>query len=198
MTLEVVLCKRFSIEKLIDAGTHGQVFEGIDLYTKEEIAIKIIPELNFSFKKFNREVQIIRDLNIASNNYGFPQFVHKAKLKKHNFYVMNKLGNSLKLMKGIINKFTLENVLMISIQILSRLKILHSLGYVHRDVKPANILFGTGEMIDVLHVIDFGLTKKISKFRDEDVPLFIFERQNVSLSGTPNYASVNLHCGWEE
>ena len=87
---------------------------------------------------------------------------------------------------------------MISMQIISRLKILHSLGYVHRDIKPANILFGTNELIDVLHVIDFGLTKKVSKFKDEDVPPFIFERQNVSLSGTPNYASVNLHCGWEE
>ena len=72
---------------------------------------------------------------------------------------MIKLGNSLKFMKGITNKFTLENVLMITLQLLYRLKILHSLGYVHRDIKPANLLFGLDLKIDVLHVIDFGLTK---------------------------------------
>ena len=72
---------------------------------------------------------------------------------------MLKLGNSLKFMKGIINKFTLENVIMITLQMLARLKILHSLGYIHRDIKPANLLFGLKENIDVLYVIDLGLTK---------------------------------------
>ena len=111
---------------------------------------------------------------------------------------MIKLGDSLKFMSTIIHKFTLENTLMIALQLLSRLKILHSLEYVHRDIKPANLLFGINEYLDVLHVIDFGLTKKMSKFKDEEVPSFIFEMENVSLSGTPNFASVNLHWGWEE
>lgn len=132
------------------------------------------------------------------NNYGFTQLVYRGKWKKYNFYVMIKLGNSLKDMSKIILRYTLENVLMIAVQLLSRLKILHSLGYVHRDIKPANLLFGTNESLNVLHIIDFGLAKKMSKFNWDEVPAFLFEMQNVSLSGTPNYASVNLHWGWEE
>ena len=108
------------------------------------------------------------------------------------------MGNSLKLMRELVNKFTLSNVLSTGIQILNRLQMLHSLGYVHRDIKPANILFGPKNNLESLYVIDFGLVKKISKMKESDIPKQIFYRDYVSLSGTPNYASVNLHAGWEE
>ena len=122
----------------------------------------------------------------------------KAKANSYNFYVMDKLGNSLKYMRTIVKRFTLENVLMIAIQMLNRLELLHSLNYVHRDIKPANVLFGLDEHLDTLHVIDFGLVKRVSAFKDTQIPPHIFYKEYVSLSGTPNYASINLHCGWEE
>lgn len=181
------------IEKLIDAGTHGQVFDGYDLETCKCIAVKIVPESKLSSKKFNREIHVIRDLNEVTFNKGFTQLVYKGKCKKYNFYVMDKLGNSLKFMRNLINQYTLENVLMIALQMLDRLEVLHSLNYVHRDIKPANVLFGTDEKLDVLHVIDFGLTKRVSRFKDAKIPPQIFHRDQVNLSGTPNYASVNLH-----
>jgi hypothetical protein len=28
-------------------------------------------------------------------------------------------------------------------------------------------------------------------------PSIIFKKKYVRLSGTPNFASINLHCGWE-
>ena len=92
----------------------------------------------------------------------------------------------------------MENVLFIAVQMVTRLEIIHILGYVHRDIKPANVLFGLNSQLDVLNVIDFGLIKKISQFNDPEVPEYIFHRDNVCLSGTPNYASINLHWGWEE
>lgn len=111
---------------------------------------------------------------------------------------MEKLGNSLKWMKKIVNKFTLENILFIAIQMINRLEVIHSLNYVHRDIKPANVLFGINSNLDVLHAIDFGLIKKVSKFKEAEIPSKIFNRDCVWLSGTPNYASINLHWGWEE
>lgn len=56
--IEVILSKRFLIEKQIDAGTHGQVFEGYDLEQAKSIAVKIVPESKLSSKKFNREIQV--------------------------------------------------------------------------------------------------------------------------------------------
>lgn len=91
---------------------------------------------------------------------------------------MDKLGNSLKFMKNLIHRYTLENVLMIALQMVDRLEVLHSLNYVHRDIKPANVLFGTEDKFNFLHVIDFGLTKRVSRFRDT-IPPQIFYRDYV-------------------
>lgn len=170
----------------------------MDLETQGPIAIKLVPESKLSTKKFNREIQVIKELNMQSDNYGFTQLIYRGRWKNYNFYVMEKLGNSLKFMRKLIHKFTLDNVLAIAMQMINRLEILHSLGYVHRDIKPANVLFGVNEKLDVLHVIDFGLTKKVSRIKEGPVPSQIFYRDFVSLSGTPNYASINLHWGWEE
>lgn len=39
------------------------------------------------------------------------------------------------------------------------LKIIHSLGYIHRDIKPDNFLMDTQNHLKV-YLIDFGLAKK--------------------------------------
>jgi serine/threonine protein kinase len=122
----------------------------------------------------------------------------RAKLNKYNFYVMEKLGNSLKWMRKILIRYTLENVLFIAIQMVNRLELIHSLNYVHRDIKPANVLFGIHSKLDILNIIDFGLIKKVSKFKNSELPSQIFDRNFICLSGTPNFASINLHWGWEE
>lgn len=193
--MDIVLHKRFWINQLIDAGTHGQVFDGFDTKLKQNIAVKIVPEAKLSISKFNREITVIKKLNEVSD-IGFTQLVFKGKWKKYNYYVMSKLGSSLKALRDLTYSFSLENVLMVSLQLLRRIKTLHSINYVHRDIKQANLLFGIGDSINTLHLIDFGLTKKASRFSGE-IPKEIFEKDLVSLSGTPNYASINLHSGWD-
>lgn len=39
---------------------------------------------------------------------------------------------------------------------------MHDIGYVHRDLKPANIMIGIGKKENLIYLIDFGLTKKLS------------------------------------
>lgn len=140
----------------------------------------------------------MKKISQGHKNRGFPKFIHKGKWNNYNYYIMEMLGNSLKLVKNIISKFTLENILMLSIQLINRLEVIHDYGYVHRDIKPANLMFGNGRMYNTLYVIDFGLAKRVSGYKHSEIPDCIFEPNNVSLSGTPNYASINLHWGWEE
>lgn len=37
---------------------------------------------------------------------------------------------------------------------------LHDKNYIHRDIKPENFLMGLGKKSHMVHVIDFGLSKK--------------------------------------
>jgi len=55
-----------------------------------------------------------------------------------------------------MRKFQKPSVFKITIQIIERLKQLHSLGHVHNDLKLENVLIGHKDP-DVIYLIDFGL-----------------------------------------
>ena len=42
---------------------------------------------------------------------------------------------------------------------ISRLEAIHNRGYIHRDIKPDNIVIGPISDPDTLYLIDFGLSK---------------------------------------
>ena len=43
---------------------------------------------------------------------------------------------------------------------LQRLEFMHGKEFIHRDMKPDNFLIGRGKKENVIHVVDFGLTKR--------------------------------------
>mmetsp|Transcript_54894 Transcript_54894/g.126107 ORF Transcript_54894/g.126107 Transcript_54894/m.126107 type:complete len:243 (-) Transcript_54894:241-969(-) len=86
-------------------------------------------------------------------------------------------------------KFSLKTVCQIGEQLVHRLEFLHSKGVVHRDIKPDNFVVGVGADAGVIHVVDFGLSKLVSKSRH----LPFSEQQE--FTGTARYSSINAHVG---
>jgi serine/threonine protein kinase len=72
---------------------------------------------------------------------------------------------------------------------------LHSVNYIHRDIKPENFLIGIENKSHVLHLIDFGLSKK---YRDLKTHQHVAYKENRSLAGTVRYSSINTHFGFEQ
>ena len=76
---------------------------------------------------------------------------------------------------------------------ISRLEYLHEKGYIHRDLKPDNMLIGRSpHHHNQIFLIDYGLAKKYRTSSGQHVPF----KEGGKLVGTARYASVNSHLGY--
>ena len=86
--------------------------------------------------------------------------------------------------------FTLRTVLIIASQMLQRLEYLHSKNFVHRDMKPENILIGQGKKQSTVYLIDYGLAKR---FLCPKTGNHIPYKENKGIIGTAKYLSLSGH-----
>jgi serine/threonine protein kinase len=87
-------------------------------------------------------------------------------------------------------RFSLKTVLMLADQLLRRLEAIHEKGYIHRDIKPDNIMMGRGSWQDIVYIVDFGLCKQ------HQLPIMLQPRPYHATGifyGTSRYASINTH-----
>jgi len=77
---------------------------------------------------------------------------------------------------------------------LRHLQYIHSHNFIHRDLKPSNIVMGVNKNVNLVYIIDFGLSKQ---FRDPDTRTHIPYSQGHGFTGTARFASINSHLGLE-
>ena len=82
-------------------------------------------------------------------------------------------------------KFSLKTVQLLTDQLISRFQYIDSKGYILRDIKPDNLLMGSGKQGNQVYVTDIGLAREID---DRD-------RYGYPVVGTIRYASINAHLG---
>ncbi|KAJ6238494.1 homeodomain interacting protein kinase [Anaeramoeba flamelloides] len=185
--------QQYVVIDLLGTGTFGQVVNCRHLYTKREVAIKVVKNLPAFFNQALTEIDIL----MAVNQYG----TENKKCVKFYNYFMHKNHLCLVFECLYINLFeviqmnkykglTLNLVRSFTKQILQSLVLLYDAGIIHSDLKPENILLENDSSINI-KLIDFGsacfLHKKIYTYiqtrfyRSPEVLLGISYTQSIDM-----------------
>lgn len=88
-----------------------------------------------------------------------------------------------------INSYSLRRI---AKQIIERLKEMHGHQYVHRDLKPDNILLGNSNEPHTIYLIDFGLTSSYKKKTTKQRKVYN------GLIGTAKFCPISSHLGLDQ
>ena len=130
----------YKIEKLISRGAMGQVYLAIQEALERPVAIKVIaPTLSIDAtfrQRFLKEGKIIAQLR-----HPYIVTIHDIGECLNQYYMVMEYIEGGTLKERIQKGLSPEQAISILRQIASALGYAHRQGFIHRDVKPANILF---------------------------------------------------------
>eukprot|EP01013_Petalomonas_cantuscygni_P004876 TRINITY_DN15335_c0_g1_i1.p1 TRINITY_DN15335_c0_g1~~TRINITY_DN15335_c0_g1_i1.p1 ORF type:complete len:338 (-),score=69.41 TRINITY_DN15335_c0_g1_i1:348-1361(-) len=193
--MDLRVANRYRIGRKLGQGSFGDIYQGTDIQTGDNVAIKLEP-VKARHPQLLYESRIYKILNSGTFAVGIPCVRWYGVEGDYNVMVIDLLGPSLEdLFNFCGRRFTLKTVLMLADQTISRVEYIHSKSFLHRDIKPDNFLMGTGKRGHHVYAIDFGLAKK---YRDSKTQQHIPYREGKSLTGTARYASINTHLGIEQ
>ena len=190
-TVEIRVGGRYRLGKKIGTGAFGEIFEGTDIFDSSSVAIKL-EHNSVKYPQLLFEAKLLKSIP----GTGIPVMQWFGIAGEYNAMVMDLLGQNLEdLYNYCAKNFSLKTILMITIQMIERLKHVHDNHYIHRDIKPENFLIGKDTTAKTIYLLDFGLAKR---YRDEYTHIHIPLKENRNLTGTARYASCNAHNGLEQ
>lgn len=162
---------RYRIECEAGSGGMADVYKAHDLKTDRTVALKVIKKdycMDPKYvRRFEREAQAVLSLKNANIVRAYDYGTYDSR----SFIVMEFVkGCTLKEYLSAKKKLDVKTAVGIAEKILDALECAHNAGYIHRDVKPQNVLISTtGE----IKLTDFGIAK------DADATTKTFDGKNV-------------------
>lgn len=163
LTRGQVIADRYELVRVLGHGGMGTVYEVVDRYLDERLALKVLAGAGIAStearRRFRDEIKLarrIRHPNVcAIHEYGEVEDLQ---------YIVMELVQGQDLKQYLRNKGPLELTEAVDLarQIGAGLHAIHEAGVVHRDLKPANVMrTDTGQ----LRLMDFGIAKGFGEER---------------------------------
>jgi serine/threonine-protein kinase PpkA len=168
----------FALKKFLGSGGAADVFLAVDLRHSRLVAIKVLANTRFAntvaVRRFIKEAQTISRLHHPN----IVRMIGTGKANDQHYMVMEFLPESLKQRIRDRKPLGLQESLAIVNQVAAALFYAHGKGFIHRDVKPDNIMFrADGTPV----ILDFGIARYLEATSK-------ITRSGTSL-GTPRYMS---------
>ncbi|KJH42221.1 hypothetical protein DICVIV_11790 [Dictyocaulus viviparus] len=192
-----VVCGRWRVLSRLGAGGCGSVYKVEDLHRKGYIAaLKAEPIVEDDSGVLKLEAAVLKKL---ANRKNVIRLLQSGKRTKYSFIVITICGSDLMSLKKKAQEGLSEStILRIGIYALYAIKQLHEIGFVHRDVKPGNMMNGaSGRDKRIIFLIDYGMVRNFV-VRDLKGISMRKPRKNVLLRGTLRYCSLTVHKRLEQ
>ena len=157
-----VLNHIFEVKRLIGRGGMGEVYEGININSEERVAIKVIlphlaadPQIKAMFFKEARTLTRLSHPALVQ----YRVLAQEPELQS--FYIVTQFvdGRNLSDVLGTIEA-TEADMRGLLMRLAEGLAAAHSLGAIHRDISPDNVMLEDGRL-DRAKIIDFGIAKDL-------------------------------------
>jgi len=142
----------YEVIRKIGRGKYSEVFEGINAKTQDPVVIKILKPVKK--KKIKREIKILQNLAGGTNIIKLLDTV-KDPVSKTSSLIFEHVDNTdFKVLFLTLNDMDIRYYIF---ELLKALEYCHSMGIMHRDVKPHNVMIDHKKR--KIRLIDWGLAE---------------------------------------
>ncbi|CAD8161125.1 unnamed protein product [Paramecium octaurelia] len=154
----------YDFKEQIGKGASSRVVKAFCKFTYKFVAIKIIDKTTLkplNYASLEQEIEIllkVKDsiycsqiIEIYQSQYAFYIVMRLLSGQSLSTYLENQQGE-------IQKKLTNKQILQIMRRLLEGVNYLHSVGIIHRDIKPDNLMLAEYDNFDTITLIDFGLS----------------------------------------
>ncbi len=166
------------LRKLGEGGM-GAVYLAEQAVDGRKVALKILPKKFAGDPEFLKRFRREADAAAALDHVNIARGLAAGEEKGYHYYLMEFCeGESLGKRLKRVGALPLREASDAALQVARGLAYAHALGFIHRDIKPDNLVLGSSGLVKIL---DLGLTKNI-----ED-PQSTFRTATGAALGTPHY-----------
>ncbi|XP_033620866.1 tau-tubulin kinase 2 isoform X2 [Fukomys damarensis] len=140
LSVGILVKERWKVLRKIGGGGFGEIYDALDMLTRENVALKV-ESAQQPKQVLKMEVAVLKKLQGKDH---VCRFIGCGRNDRFNYVVMQLQGRNLADLRRSQSRgtFTVSTTLRLGKQILESIESIHSVGFLHRDIKPPRAVAG--------------------------------------------------------